>query len=65
MEWSNPGLIDLSMGGTDANKNCKDGGAPPRECYFGGVLNQVLCDGGGEIGGEPPDLCTWGDANLL
>ena len=59
MGWSNLGLIDLS-GGMDADLACKNGNAPKAKCSAGGTLNFILCDGGGEIGGNPPELCTPG-----
>jgi len=49
MEWSNPRLVDLRMGGIDAERICTDGGGPAKACQFGGSLNFVTCHGGGEI----------------
>ena len=52
MEWSNPRLVDLRMGGIDSERNCENGGGPEKACRFGGALNYVICDPGGEIAWE-------------
>ena len=52
MEWSNPRLVDLRMGGIDAQQNCKPGGGPEKGCIFGGALNYKVCHGGSEIAWE-------------
>lgn len=52
MEWAYPELINLSIGGIDAEKNCRDGGGPAKACIYGGALSSVTCHGGSEIAWE-------------
>ena len=57
MEWSNPILVDLRMGGVDSARDCTDGSNPKIDCWAGGSEYYQTCWGGSEIAWE---ICVEG-----